>query len=103
MFSLPIIPKKVRLLICYNKFKTANLIISNNSSPSTELLDKTNVVYIYSNVPWETVSSKKIVSMLVLPVQLFQDALRCTLLILAPLPYILKPFLFPNPNFEKLY
>ena len=39
--------------------------------------------------------------MLVLPIQLFQDGLRCTLMILAPLPYILKPILFPNPNFEK--
>ena len=33
--------------------------------------------------------------------QLFQDGLRCTLMILAPLSYILKPILFPNPNFEK--
>ena len=35
--------KKVRLIIYYNKFKISNLIISNNSSPSTELLDWTNI------------------------------------------------------------
>ena len=29
------------------KFKTSNLIISNKSSPSRELLDRTNVVYIF--------------------------------------------------------
>ena len=36
--------KKVRLIIYYNKFKTSKLIISNNTSRSTELLDNTNVV-----------------------------------------------------------
>ena len=39
--------KKVKLIIYYNKFKTSNLIISNNTSPSTELLDRTNVVYMF--------------------------------------------------------
>ena len=39
--------KKVRLIIYYNKFKTSNLIISNNISPTTELLDTTNVVYMF--------------------------------------------------------
>ena len=34
--------KKVRLTIYYNKFKTSNLIISNNTSPFMELLDRTN-------------------------------------------------------------
>ena len=41
---LPIDPtKKIRLIIYYNKFKTSNIIISNNSSASTKLLDWTNV------------------------------------------------------------
>ena len=40
--------------------------------------------------------------MLVLPLQLFQDGLWCTLMIVAPWPYILNPILFPNPNFEKI-
>ena len=39
--------KNVRLIIYYNKFKTSNLIIFNNSSPSTELLDRKNVVYMF--------------------------------------------------------
>ena len=39
--------KKKRLIIYYNKFKTSNLIISNNTSSSTELLDRTNVVYMF--------------------------------------------------------
>ena len=46
MFSLLILPK-IKLTIYYNKFKTSNLIISNNSSPSTEFLDRTNVVYMF--------------------------------------------------------
>ena len=39
--------KKIRLIIYYKKLKTSNLIISNNSSPSTELLDSTNIVYMF--------------------------------------------------------
>ena len=39
--------KKVRFIINYNKFKTSNLIISNNSFPSTELLDQTNLIYMF--------------------------------------------------------
>ena len=39
--------KKVRLIIYYNKFKTSNLIISNNTSLSTELLDRTNIRYVF--------------------------------------------------------
>ena len=42
-----------------------------------------------------------IMRMLVLLLQLFPDGLQCTLMILAPLPYMLKPILFPNPNFEN--
>ena len=41
------------------------------------------------------------IPMLILPLQLFQDGLRCILMILAPYPYILKPIPFPNQNFEK--
>ena len=40
--------KKVRLY--FNKFKTSNLIISNNSSPFTELFDKQKS-YICSKGP----------------------------------------------------
>ena len=47
MFSLPILLKKIRIIIYYNKFKTSNLIISNNSSSPTELLDRINVVYMF--------------------------------------------------------
>ena len=39
--------KKVRLIIYNKKFKTSNLIISNNTFPSTELLEMTNVVYMF--------------------------------------------------------
>ena len=45
---LPIDPtKKKRLIIYYSKFKISNLIISDNTSPSTELLDRTNVLYMF--------------------------------------------------------
>ena len=37
--------KKIKLIIYYNKFKTSNLVISNNSSPSIGVLQKTNVIY----------------------------------------------------------
>ena len=43
----PIPTKKVRLILYYNKFTTSKLIISNNTSPSTELLDRINVVYMF--------------------------------------------------------
>ena len=39
--------KKVRLIIYYNEFKTSNVIIFNNSSPSTELFERTNVAYMF--------------------------------------------------------
>ena len=38
IYVIPIDPNKKIRLIYYNKFKTSNLIISNNSSPSTEFL-----------------------------------------------------------------
>ena len=37
--------KKIKLIIYYNKFKTSNLVIRNNSSPSIGVLQKNNVIY----------------------------------------------------------
>ena len=37
--------KKIKFIIYYNKFKTSNLVINNNSSLSFGVLQKTNVVY----------------------------------------------------------
>ena len=37
--------KKIKLIIYYNKFKTSNSVIRNNSSPSIGVLQKTNVIY----------------------------------------------------------
>ena len=37
--------KKIKLVIYYNKFKTSNLVIRNDSSPSFGVLQKTNVIY----------------------------------------------------------
>ena len=34
-------------IIYYNKFKTSNLVIRNNLSPSIGVLQKTNVIYKY--------------------------------------------------------
>ena len=43
---LPTDPNKIiKLIIYYNKFKTSNLVIRNNSSPSIGVLQKTNVIY----------------------------------------------------------
>ena len=42
---LPTDPNKKIKLIYYNKFKTLNLVIRNNSSPSIGVLQKTNVIY----------------------------------------------------------
>ena len=42
---LPTDPNKKIKLIYYNKFKTSNLVIRNNSSPSIGVLQKTNVIY----------------------------------------------------------
>ena len=45
---LPTDPNKKKIkLIYYNKFKTSNLVIKNNSAPSIGVLRKTNVLYIY--------------------------------------------------------
>ena len=37
--------KKTKLIIYNNKFKTSNLVIRNNSSPSIGVLQKNNVIY----------------------------------------------------------
>ena len=36
---------KIKLIIYYNKFKTSNLVINNNSSPLIGVLQKTNIIY----------------------------------------------------------
>ena len=43
--KLPTDPNKKIKLIYYNKFKTSNLVIRNNSPPSIGVLKKTNVIY----------------------------------------------------------
>ena len=40
-------PKKFRNIIYCNKFKTSNLIIYNNSSLSTDILNGINIVYMF--------------------------------------------------------
>ena len=40
--------KKKRLIIYNNKFKTSKLIIFTNLSLSTELLDRTNIIYMFN-------------------------------------------------------
>ena len=35
----------IELIIYYNKFKTSNLVIKDNSSSSIGILQKTNVIY----------------------------------------------------------
>ena len=37
--------KKIKLIIYYNKFKTSNIVIRNNSSPLIGVLQKANVIY----------------------------------------------------------
>ena len=37
--------KKNKLIIYYNEFKTSDLVIKNNSSPSIGVLQKTNIIY----------------------------------------------------------
>ena len=41
--------KKIKLIIYYNKFKTSNLVIRNNSTPSIGVLQKTNVIYKFKS------------------------------------------------------
>ena len=40
--------KRIKFIIYYDKFKTANLVIKNNSSPSIGVLQKTNVIYQFT-------------------------------------------------------
>ena len=47
---LPIDPnKKIKLIIYYDKFKTSNLVINNNSSLLIGVLQKTNVIYQFKS------------------------------------------------------
>ena len=43
--NIKIIETYSPLIIYYNKFKTSNLVIKNNSSPSIGFLQKTNIIY----------------------------------------------------------
>ena len=54
------------------------------------------------NVPLKAVYPTKIIRTLILPQRFFQDGLLCTLMILAPLTYILEPTTFPKQIFEKI-
>ena len=101
MFSLPILPKKIRLIIHYNKFKTSNLIISNNYSLPLNLLIYVQMSNICSNVPWEIVSPTKIIRMLVSLLRLFQDGLQCTL-ICTSIALHLKTHSIPKSKFQKI-
>ena len=47
---LPTDPNKKIKLIIYYKFKTSNLVIRNNSSPSIGVLQKNPTLYINLNV-----------------------------------------------------
>ena len=58
--------KKIKLVIYYNKFKTSNLVIKNNSSPLIGALQKKKL-YINLNVLKEIVSLKITLYMSVLP------------------------------------
>ena len=37
--------KKNKLILYFNKFKTSNLVLNNNSAPSIGVLQKTSVIY----------------------------------------------------------
>ena len=37
--------KNIKLVICYNEFKTSNSVIKNNSSPSIGVLQKNNIIH----------------------------------------------------------
>ena len=58
MFSLLTLPKKVELIIYNKKFKTSNLIIPNNTSPSTGLLNRTYFVYLFKYTLGDCVSKE---------------------------------------------
>ena len=50
--------KKIKLIIYYNKFKTSNLVIRNNSSLSIGVLQKTNVIYQFKCPLGDCISDK---------------------------------------------
>ena len=76
MFFPLTLAKKIYYIL--QEFKTSDVIIYNYTP---HLLDFSiePTLYICLNVVWETVSPKKIVRMLVLPLELFPDDLQCTL------------------------
>ena len=41
--------KKIKLIIYHNKFKTSNLLIKNNSSPSIGVLQNSNIIYQFKS------------------------------------------------------
>ena len=52
--------KKIKLIIYYNKFKTSNLVIKNNSSSSIRALQKANVIYQFKCPLGECISENNI-------------------------------------------
>ena len=50
--------KKFKKLIYYDKFKTSNLVIKNNSSPSMGVLQKNNVIYQFKCPFGDCISEK---------------------------------------------
>ena len=93
MFSLPILPQKRRLIICYNKSKNSNLIISNNTSLSTELLDTTNIVYMFKCALRDCVSKENNTYV----------GFTTTILSRRLTVNLNDSIQFPNPNSEKFY
>ena len=51
--------KKIKVIIYYNKIKTSNLVIRNNSSPSIMALQKTNVTYQFKYPLGDCISDNK--------------------------------------------
>ena len=91
--------QKIRLIIYYNKFKTSNPpIISDNSSPFTELLDATNVVYIFKYPLGVCVSKENNTHVGLTTTTLSR---RPTMHLNDSSSYILKPILFSNLNCER--
>ena len=52
--------EKLKLIIYHNKFKTSNLVINNNSSPSIRVLEKTNIIYQFKCSLGDCISEKAI-------------------------------------------
>lgn len=52
--------KKIKLIIYYTKFNKTNLIIRNDSSPPTSVLEKTNIVYQFNCSMGDFISDKKV-------------------------------------------